>query len=117
MLKRFLLLILTMAIAACAATSTESHAVRIDSSSYPAAEASYEAMMQGRSEAEKRKLALAVLMLNLEGVKGVYETLDNPELQSPSIGRIREKVSGMTAAEIIALASRVSDVRVEAPGR
>jgi hypothetical protein len=118
MLKHIALLLLTFALStACTAMPTQSDAVRIDSSSQEAAEASYKTMMKGRSEWENQKLALAVLMLNMAGVKSAYEVVGNPELQSPSIGRIKDKVAGMTADEIITLAARTSDVRIETPGQ
>lgn len=117
MLKHLTVLLLISALAvACTTTLAQSGEVRIDSSSVESAETSYKAMMKDRSESEKQKLAVAVLMLNMEGVKSAYEVVGNPALQSPSIGRIKDKVAGMTSDEIIALADRTSDVRVEASG-
>ena len=103
--------------AGCTTTPSRGGELRIDSSSVESAERSYQAMMRGRSEAEKQKLALAMLLLNLQGVKSAYEVVANPELQSPSIGRIKDQVAGMTADEIIALAARVSDIQVEVSGQ
>ena len=97
----------------CAAAAAQQSAVRIDSSSSQAAEASYKAMMNGRSQAEQQKLAIAVFMLNMQGVKSASEVVNNPELQSPSIARIREKVAGMTAEQIIELAAQNPSVRLE----
>lgn len=48
----------------------------------------------------------------MEGVSSAYEVVNDPELQQPSIERIREKVAGMTADEIIRLSKRVTSVRV-----
>ncbi|WP_181302825.1 DUF6694 family lipoprotein [Rhodanobacter sp. PCA2] len=104
-------------IAGCVTTSARDVPVRIDSSSPQAAEASYKAMMQDRSEADQQKLALAVLMLNMQGVKSAHEVVNKPELQSPTITRIRQKVAGMTADEIIALAAQNPSVRVAPAGR
>ncbi len=118
MLIRFAVLLLISALAvACTTTPAQSGEARIDSSSYESAEASYKAMMKGRSESEKRRLAVAVLVLNMEGVKSAYEVIDKPELQAPSIGRIKDRVAGMTADEIMALADRTSDVRIEVSGQ
>ena len=116
MLKHVSALVITCAfISGCASVSTPSGQVRIDSSSQDAAQASYQAMMKGRSISEQQRLAIAVLMLNMEGVKSAYDMVGNPDLQSPSIGRIKDKVAGLTADEIVALAARTSNVRIEAP--
>jgi hypothetical protein len=101
----------------CTTVAAEQATVRIDSSSSQAAEASYKAMMEGRSQADQQKLGLAVLMLNMQGVKSASEVVNNPELQSPSIVRIRTKVAGMTAEQIIALAAKNPSVRIEATGK
>ena len=101
----------------CATATAPQAAVRIDSSSAQAAEASYKAMMEGRSQADQQKLALAVFMINMQGVKSASEAVNNPELQSPSIARIRTKVAGMTAEQIIAFAAKNPSVRIEASGK
>jgi len=101
----------------CATVVTQQTTVRIDASSSQAAEASYKAMMKGRSQADQQKLGLAVLVLNMQGVKSAREVVNNPELQSPSIVRIRTKVAGMTAEQIIALAAKNPSVRIEAAGK
>ncbi|MDE2036848.1 MAG: hypothetical protein KGI95_27600 [Pseudomonas sp.] len=118
MWKHLAVVVLSMAmIAGCAAVATQEASVRIDSSSPQAAEASYETMMKGRSEADRQKLALAVLMINMQGAKSAYDVVNNPDLQSPSIARIREKVAGMTAEQIIELAAKNPSVHMEATGK
>lgn len=62
---------------------------------------------------KKEELAIAILKLNMAGVKGAHELLADPDLQKPSIIRIKDRVAGMTADEIIGLANRTSEVRVE----
>jgi hypothetical protein len=101
----------------CATVVAPQAPVRIDASSSQAAEASYKAMQKGRSLADQQKLGAAVLVLNWQGVKSAYEVANNPELQSPSIVRIRTKVAGMTAEQIIALAAKNPSVRIEATGK
>lgn len=101
----------------CTTVAAQHAADRIDSSSSQAAEASYKIMMEGRSQADQKKLALAVLVLNMQGVKSAFDVVNNPELESPSIVRIREKVAGMTAGQIIALAAKNPSVRIEATGK
>ncbi|MDR7133908.1 hypothetical protein J2X06_001092 [Lysobacter niastensis] len=98
----------------CAASGGSHSVARIDASSEAAAEASYKAMMRQLSEPKKRQLGLAVVMLNMVGVNSVYEVINNPELKAPSVGRIKDRVAGMSADEIIALAAKTSTVRIEA---
>ncbi len=92
--------------------AAEQSAVRIDASSSQATEASYKAMMKARSPADQQKLAIAVLVINMQGVKSASEVVNNPALQAPSINRIRDKVAGMTAEQIIQLAAKNPSVRV-----
>ncbi|MGY0561815.1 hypothetical protein ACW7G2_14015 [Luteimonas sp. A277] len=117
MLKHFAVALLASLLAIGCTTTAERNAVRIDASSIESAETSYKAMMRSQSDSGKQKLAIAMVVLNMEGVESAYEVVANPELQSPSIGGIKDRVAGMTAAEIIALADRTSDVRVEVFGQ
>lgn len=112
MLNRILVLLLASALlVACSAAPSK--VVRIDARSQETAEASYRAMMDRLSPDQQFKLALAVLVLNMEGVNSVYDVLASPDLKSPSVGHIRAKVAGMNAEEIVALSTQVSDVRIE----
>lgn len=99
------------------AAAAQPQAVRVDATSKQTAEASYKVMMDGRSEDERRKLSLAILVLNLEDVGSAREAMQNPELNAPSIGRIKDKVAGLTADEIIALAARSTAIHVETPAQ
>ena len=117
MWKHLAVVIFSVAMIAGCATVPKAAAVRIDSSSPQAAEASYKTMMEGRSEANQKKLALAVLVLNMQGVKSAFEVVNNPELQSPSIVRIRKEVAGMTAEQIIELAAKNPSVHIQATGK
>lgn len=101
----------------CASSSSRGDVVRIDATSKETADASFKSMMDGRSTSDQQKLAMAVLMLNMEGVKSAYDIVRNPELQEPSISRIKDKVAGLTADQIIELASRNPSVRIEAVGQ
>nr|WP_298128715.1 hypothetical protein [uncultured Pseudoxanthomonas sp.] len=103
------------ALAALLAVSTASakEPVRLDASSDAAAEASWKAMHQEASPEQKRELPLAMLKINLAGTKSAYDVVGDPELQSLGIARIKDKVAGMTADEIIALGNRVSTIKAE----
>lgn len=92
-------------------------ALRIDATSRESAHASFMAMMKRLPKAKQEKLAAAVLVINMEGVKSVHEAIRDPELQSPSIERIKDTVAGMTADEIIAYADRTGDVQVKVQAR
>ena len=100
-------------ISGCTTNPSSATAIRIDSSSPNAAQTSYNAMMNARSDAERQRLALAVLMIGLEGTKSAGEAMNSPD---PSIISIRDKVAGMTAEEIILRATKNPSVHVEPAG-
>lgn len=85
--------------------------IRIDASTDASARVSFDRMTASLSPRKQQALQIAVLILNMEGVSSAYEVVNDPELQRPSIERIRDKVSGMTADEIIRLSKRVKSVR------
>lgn len=92
-------------------------ALRIDATSRGSAHASFMAMMKRLPNAKQEKRAAAVLVINMEGIKSVHDVVPDPELQSPSIERIRDTVAGMAADEIIAYADRTGDVQVKVQAR
>jgi len=98
---------------AAAPTIFAREVVRIDGSSAEAAEKSYERMSSQLSPKRRQDLALAMLKINLIGVNSAKETIDNPELLNMGIGRIKERISGMTADEIIKYADANSTVKVQ----
>jgi hypothetical protein len=80
--------------------------IKIDASSDAAVEQSMRSMLAESNTQEKQQLLIAVLKLNLVGVSGAREMVANPELQNLSAARIKQRIAGMTAHEIIALADR-----------
>ena len=113
MLRMFVLASLLAAVlAACASTRTASP-TRLDATTVESAEKSFKKMGQELPGDGWQKLAMAMIAINMKNVKSAYEVVGNPELQSPSIGRIKDEVAGMTAQEIIDYAAKVSTVRVE----
>ena len=100
-------------ISGCTTNPSSATAIRIDSSSPDAAQTSYKAMMNARPEVERQRLALAVLMIGLEGMKSAGDAMNAPD---PSIVSIRDKVAGMTAEEIIVRAAKNPSVHVEPTG-
>lgn len=118
MFKRIVLLI-ALAVA-CSCTSVPAgkvHSVRLDATSDATAQESYEKMMRQSSEKQQQALAVAMLKLNMAGVQSAYDVVQNKDLQSLSIARIKDRVAGMTAEEIIVLANRTSDVKVDVKTR
>jgi len=98
--------------------ATVAHArepIRIDASSNEAAEASWLRMVESARGAKKQRLPEAMLKIDLAGVLSVYEVIDDPELKSLGIARIKDQVAGMTAEEIIALGERVGTVKIQKP--
>lgn len=108
-------LLAVAALAALLAVSTVSakEPVRRDASSDAAAEASWKAMHEEASPEQKRELPLALLKISLAGANSAYDVVGAPDLQTLGITRIKDKVSGMTAEEIIALGNRVSTIKLE----
>jgi len=98
---------------AVASTGLAHEVVRIDASSDAAAQKSFERMNLQLSQKRRQDLALALVKINLIGVNSAKEVDGNPELQSFGIQRIKMKVSGMTADEIIKYADANSTVKIE----
>lgn len=82
--------------------------IRLDASSDAAAKASWKRMTESVSPEKQQQLLLAMLQINLAGVNSAYEVVGNPELQHPNIARIKDRIAGLDADEIIALGNRVS---------
>ncbi len=87
--------------------------VRIDASSGAAA-ASFARMIESLPKNERQELQIAILVLNMYGVSSVYEAIKDPALRHPSIERIRDRVAGMTADEIIGSSKEVTSIEVRA---
>jgi hypothetical protein len=91
--------------------------VRIDASSNASAQASWDRMTAEIDSKKKQQLQIAMVQLNLAGINSAYEVASNPELQSLSVVRIKDKIAGLTADEIIGLAKRTSTVKVAPSGK
>lgn len=111
-----LLLLLCLALLAIS-TAHARQPVRLDASSTQAAEASWKRMVDEARGSRKQKLLEAMLKINLAGVTSGYEVVGNAEFQSLGIARIKDRVAGMTADEIIELGERIGTVRVEPAAR
>jgi hypothetical protein len=92
-------------------------AVRIDGSSEAAADHSFQRMMHTLKPDRQQALLIALMQINFAGVNSVTDTLKNAELQHPSAGRVRDKIAGMTADDIIAYSKHVSSTTVIVEGQ
>lgn len=106
------LLLLAALLGAAAFGLHAGKAVRLDASTLDSTQASFERMLQGLPAAQRNALFGAVLLINLEGVHSARE-LANPELQDLSVLRIKHRIDGMTADEIIALADSLETPKIE----
>ncbi len=86
--------------------------VRLDATSDESAEETWREMFSSATPATRKKLQEAMLKINLEGVQSVKERINNPELQSLGIARIKDKIAGLSAEEIIEYGERVSTVKI-----
>jgi len=85
--------------------------VRIDATTEKTAEATWDLMLKELPAAKRQALIVAMLKVNLTGVNSAGEIAANPELHSMGIARIKDKVAGMTADEIIALGERSTTLK------
>ena len=85
--------------------------VKLDAASDASAKRSYEAMLTSLDETDRMRLAVAILQLNMIGVSGMQEVVDSQELRNPSAVRVKDRIDGKTAEEIIDLAQRTSTVK------
>lgn len=87
--------------------------LRLDASSDASAESSWKEMLDTASPDKRQKLVAAMLEINLAGVKSATQVFEMPDRDQIGIARIKDKVAGMTADQIIDLGKKVSTVRVE----
>jgi hypothetical protein len=87
--------------------------LRLDASTDETTVASWNAMVGAASPTQRQQLLEAMLKINLAGINSANEMLSTPDTDSLGIVRIKEKVSGLTAEQIIDLSNKVSTVRVE----
>jgi hypothetical protein len=91
--------------------------VRIDASSDKKVERSFARMLRSLDTAKKMELQVAILQLNMIGVSGAAELMAKPELQKPSAVRVKDRIAGLTADEIVKLAAATSTVRIVTKGQ
>lgn len=87
--------------------------MRIDATSVESTNSSFERMVQKLPRRKAEKVIAAMLLINLEGVKSMYDVVGDPNLHNLSAARIKDRIGGMTADEIIALADSLETPTVE----
>lgn len=114
---------LTMALLALLLISSLAHAkpeFRIDSTSDKSVQQSYARMLGSLDNEGQAKLVTAIVQLNMVGISSAEEMLADPELRSPGPVRIKDRIAGLSSAEIIALANKTATTKVlvngEQPG-
>lgn len=91
--------------------------VRIDATSDKSVKQSFKRMSESLDQDAQIELATAIVQLNMVGINSAKEMLADPELRSPGPVRIKDRIAGLTAAEIIELAEKTSTVRIVTPGQ
>ncbi|MBS3895342.1 DUF6694 family lipoprotein [Silanimonas sp.] len=118
MYKSYLLIAaLCLASAGCSTPGDTRSVTRLDATSVQSAEATFQKMTNELPRSKQQELVMAIIAINLIGVLSAHEAVTNPELRTPSIGRIKDRVAGMTAEEILQYAAEVSTVSMEIQGR
>jgi hypothetical protein len=100
-----------------ALTTDAAEPIRIDGSSTEATERSFQQMTAALTQEQQIQLMMAMVQLNFVGVTSATEAISNPALQQPSAGRIKDKITGMTASEIIDLANRTATTQAFVQGK
>lgn len=91
--------------------------VRIDATSDKSVEQSFKRMNDSLDKDAQIGLMTAIVKLNMVGIGSAEEMLADPGLRSPGPVRIKDRIAGLTAAEIIDLADKTSTVRVVTSGQ
>ncbi|HET9032745.1 MAG TPA: hypothetical protein VFN25_07560 [Dokdonella sp.] len=91
--------------------------VRIDGSSDKSVEQSYTRMLESLNHESQAKLVTAIIQLNLAGISSAEEMLADPELRSPGPVRIKDRITGLSSTEIIALANKSATTRTFIQGQ
>lgn len=102
----------------CASGPTAVHApTRIDASTDASIESSMARMMGALNPDQQIQLQMAILQLNLAGVSSARQMVGNPDLQHPTAAKVKDRIAGKTADEIIALAKRTATTKIVMAGQ
>jgi hypothetical protein len=105
---QYLFLTASLAVLLACGSAHAAEPLRIDASSDVSTEATWNQMIDSASPQKRQQLRTAMVKLNLAGIGAADETSDTPQLQDLGIAHVKGRISGLTADEIIDLASRPS---------
>lgn len=108
---------LTVVAFLCFGSAYAGEPIRIDATTNASAQASWHKMYAQADPSTKHKLISALVELNLAGVNSAYEVVKNPDLQTLSAARIKDKIAGLTADQIVELANKTSTVKIQQHGQ
>ena len=89
---------------------------RLDATSAQSAQTTWNGMLNAATPQVRQELLVAMLKINLAGVQSASDPAGTPPPGGFGIVRIKDKVAGMTAPEIISYANKVSTVKLESSG-
>jgi len=90
--------------------------IHIDASSDAAANHSLQRMLSSMDTNQKAQLSAAIVQLN-QSVDDAGGAAGNAAQQRPSAARIKDKIGGLTATEIIELAHRTAPATATPPAK
>ncbi len=114
-MKSRIIAVAAMALA-LASSSFAASPVRIDATSAQSAQTTWSEMLSAATPKMRQELEEAMLKINLEGVQSASDLASTPPPGGFGIVRIKEKVAGMTAPEIIGFANKASTVKIKGSG-
>ena len=104
---------LAIIIFALSSAANAGEPTRIDASSDASAQASWDRMLAEASDETKNKLRVALLELNTVAAteNHLYGIAFHAALQDPQVFRIKDKVAGLSAEQVIELAKQTSGTK------
>jgi len=103
-LQRFAHIVVYSALVLGMHTAVAKEPLHIDGSSEIATNESFERMLATLDDSQKIELRIAILKLALAGVESAQQVMDNPRLQNISPSQVKDRIAGLTAAQIVDLA-------------
>jgi len=91
--------------------------LKLDASSDQTALDSFNLMLAELPQKKQEDLQFAVLKINMDGVGSAAAILADPALRSPSVARIKDRIAGMTADQILVEADSVTSIQMVRPSQ
>lgn len=116
-LQRFAHIVVYSALVLGMHTAVAKEPLHIDGSSEIATNESFERMLATLGDNQKIELHIAILKLALAGVESARQVMDNPAMQNISPSQVKDRIAGLTAAQIIDLAKDANLPRAYVKGQ